>query len=66
MNMQKKSIRFDLPISINSTSKVILRKIDTHSLKGFAGYTKQYYLNSYEDICTIPMCYICGRNYINT
>ncbi len=58
----KKCIRFHLPISINSTSKVILSKIDTHSLNGFAGYIKQYYLNSYEDTCTIPMCYICGRN----
>ncbi len=50
----KKCIRFHLPISINSTSKVILSKIDSHNLKDFAGYIKQYYLNSYEDICTIP------------
>ncbi len=45
MNMLNKNcIRFHLPISINSTSKVILNKIDARSLKGFAGYIKQHYL----------------------
>ena len=58
----RKCIRYHLPVSINSTSTEILNKINTHSLKGFAGYIKQYYLKSYEDICTIPTCYICARN----
>ncbi len=57
----KKSIRFNLPIVINNTSRQIIDKIDTHSLKGFSGYVKQHTLSNYDDICTIQNCYVCGR-----
>ncbi len=45
MNMQNKCIRYDLPILVNNTTKEILSKIDTHNLRSFAGYIKQYYMN---------------------
>ncbi len=34
----KKCIQYDLPVLVNSSPKEILDKIDTHSLRGFAGY----------------------------
>ncbi len=49
-------------MAINSTPLIIIEKIDTHSLQGFAGYTKQYLLQSYQELCTIVNCYICARN----
>ncbi len=58
----KKCIRYNLPILVNNTTREILCKIDTHSLRSFAGYIKQYYMNSYQVNCTIPQCYICNKN----
>jgi hypothetical protein len=58
----KKCIRYDLPVVINSTPRQILTKIEPHSLRGFTGYIKQHFLNSYQVNCTIPGCYICARN----
>ncbi len=55
----KKTIRYNLPIVVNSTTREILDKIDTHSLNGFAGYTKRFILNSYNDTCNIQNCYVC-------
>ncbi len=49
-------------ILVNNTTREILSKIDTHSLSGFAGYIKQYYMNSYQVNCIIPQCYICNKN----
>ncbi len=56
-------IRHDLPQLINSTPIKILEKIDSHCLKGFAAYIKTFFINSYQDICTIPNCYICSRQF---
>ncbi len=57
----KKCIRYDLPMLVNNIPKKNLNKIDTHSLRGFAGYIKRYYLNFYHDSCNIHHCYICSR-----
>ncbi len=57
----KRSIRYELRLTVNSTPIEILSKINIHSLRGFAGYIKHYYLNSYQAICTIPRCYICAE-----
>ena len=57
----KCSIRFDIPKLINATPAAILEKINTHSLKGFSWYVKQYIIRNYEDTCTIDNCYICSR-----
>ena len=58
----KKCIRFHLPHVINSTPNIILDKINTHSLQGFAYYIKKYMLQSYQEQCTLENCYICSRN----
>ncbi len=48
---------------VNNTIREILSKIDTHSLGDFAGYIKQYYINSYQVNFIIPQCYICNKNF---
>jgi hypothetical protein len=58
----KKCIRYHLPKVINDTPAIILDKIDTHSLKGFANYIKFSILQSYQQTCLIVNCYICNRN----
>ncbi len=45
---------------ISNSPKAILDKIDTHSLEGFARYIKSYILQSYQEICTVVNCYMCG------
>ncbi len=58
----KKSLRYNLPIVVNSTISEITDKINTHSLPGFAGYIKNHYLSMYQEECQILNCYICNRN----
>ena len=55
----KKSLRYCLPNTINSTPMIIKEKIFTHSLKGFSLYFKNSLILSYSDICTVPNCYVC-------
>ena len=44
-----------------------LDKIDTHSLNGFTNYVKLFLLQTYQDTCTVPNCYICSlSNTLNT
>ncbi len=54
----KQCIRYDLPMVINSTPLIILEKMYTPSLQGFARYIKQYLLQSYQELCTTVNCYI--------
>ena len=56
-----RSIRHNLPLVVNDTSPEILEKINTHSLQGFAGYTKYRFLDRYNEECEIVNCYICNR-----
>ncbi len=58
----KRCLRFDLPRLVNDTPAIILDKIDTHSPNGFSWYVKQYFINNYQEHCTITNCYICSRN----
>ena len=49
------------------TGLFILDKIDTHSLNGFTNYVKLFLLQTYQDTCTVPNCYICSlSNTLNT
>lgn len=57
----KKCLRFNLPITVNSTPDIILDKIGTHSLAGFSWFIKEYTLNLYSMVCTIENCYICSK-----
>ncbi len=58
----KKCLRYDVIKIINNTPALILNKIETHSLNGFAGYIKHTMLQSYQETCIIINCYICNRN----
>lgn len=55
------SVRNYLPRFLDSVSKSIIDKIDTHSFQGFKGYCKTFYINCYDDQCTTINCYICSR-----
>ena len=55
----EKCIRYQLPKIINSTSKSITDKINTHSYYGFSNYVKLSFLNDYETECNIENCYVC-------
>ena len=57
-----KRVRIYLPTLENSTPTVLLEKIATHSLQGFALNLKKYFILQYSDICSIPNCYICRHN----
>ena len=56
-----KCLRYIVPVFVGSASELVLDKIHTHSLKGFAHYCKITYLNMYKSECTKENCYICGR-----
>jgi hypothetical protein len=56
-----KCLRYFVPKLLQDTPEIILEKINTHSIKGFAQYCKTYFLNQYPASCTKENCYICGR-----
>ena len=58
----EKCLRYATPKLINETDGIIIDKVNTHSLQGFCSYIKQYYVNQYEVLCSIPNCYICNQN----
>ena len=58
----KKCIRYNIPITINSTSDVILDKIKTHSISGFTQYIKNHLVNQYSVNCQIADCYVCNHS----
>jgi hypothetical protein len=53
-------LRFKIPQALNTTEPIVKNKIFTHSLPGFTNYFKTFYINKYEEICSIPNCYICN------
>ena len=55
----KRSIRHDIPRTVNDSPHIIKDKILTHSLQGFTNYTKAHYLQSYLSQCMEINCYIC-------
>ena len=56
----KHSLRYTLPRTINNTPNIIINKIYTHSLHGFATYIKNFFIQTYNIVpCTIINCYIC-------
>ncbi len=55
-------IRYNLPKFINSMPNNIIDKVHTHSLAGFSKYAKNHFIQSYQELCTVPNCFICMRN----
>jgi hypothetical protein len=56
------TIRYFIPSLVNETNSCITDKITTHSYSGFSKYIKLTWIDAYVETCTIPNCYICGRN----
>ena len=56
----RRCLRNHISVVINSTPKVVIDKVHTHSYKGFALYTKKSILSSYSVDCLIENCYICN------
>ena len=52
----------DVSNIVNDTPHIILDKIDTHSLNGFTNYVKLFLLQTYQDTCTVPNCYVYVRS----
>ena len=46
----KHSLRYTLPRTINNTPNIILNKIYTHSLHGFATYIKNFFIQTYSSM----------------
>lgn len=57
----KQSLRYSLTNLVNTTPRIIIDKILTHSYHGFSNYTKTHFLNNYNMTCNIQHCYICNR-----
>ena len=55
----KKSIRYRIPQTFNTTLNFLKDKILTHSFRQFSKITKNHFLESYSDICIIRNCFIC-------
>ena len=53
------SVRNHLYTFLRTVPPLIINKVDTHSLSGFTNYSKNHYVNSYEEECKIVNCYIC-------
>ena len=51
-------IKLNITNIVNDTPRIILDKIDTHSLNGFTNYVKLFLLQTYQDTCrpTVPNC----------
>jgi hypothetical protein len=58
----RKTIRHKIPILFRNLPRNVTEKTSTHSLDGFSGYLKRHLLSKYSVNCTIPNCYVCGRN----
>ena len=59
----KKCLKYNLPHSINahSINAIVVEKIQTHSLRGFTTYAKQFHIQKYTDTCAIQNCYSCNQ-----
>ena len=65
--LAQKSLKLNITNIVNGTPDIILDKIDTHSLNGFTNYVKLFLLQTYQDTCIVPNCYICSlSNTLNT
>ena len=57
----KNAMRYRYPVIFNNMDSNYKAKISTHSLNGLKFYVKRCCIQSYETLCSIPNCYICGH-----
>ena len=58
----KKTLKYNLPYTINNTPHIVKDKVNTHSFQGFSLYVKQYLIRKYNTNCISLNCYICEQN----
>ena len=58
----KKTLKYNLPCTINNTPHIVKDKVNTHSFQGFSLYVKQYLIRKYNTNCISRNCYICEQN----
>ena len=56
----KNCLRNYISTVINTTPKIVIEKIHTHSFDGFSRYAKMHFLSQYQTECTIINCYSCN------
>ena len=57
----EKCIRYYVPSLIKTLPSCITEKFETHSYSGLSSYAKKYFINRYQDVCTVPNCYVCNN-----
>ena len=57
----KNCIRYYIPNLITNIPPCIKDKLLTHSFHGFSTYAKSFFVNMYQEHCTIQNCYICNN-----
>ena len=58
----KKTLKYNLPYTINNTPHIVKDKVNTHSFQGFSLYVKQYLIRKYNTNCISLNCYMCEQN----
>ena len=54
-------IRYYIPKLLSTLPTRVKEKIHTHSYTGFCMYVKTYFVDQYNDSCSIIHCYICSN-----
>lgn len=60
--LANKRLRIYLPKLLQTTDRLILDKVASHSLQGYSNYIKRFFIDRYSNECLIENCYICNRN----
>ena len=59
----QKSLKMNIKYIVNDTPRIILDNIDIHnSLNELTNYVKLFLLQTYQDTCTVPNCYVRSQN----
>ena len=62
----QKSLKMNITYIVNDTPRIILDNIDIHSLNELTNYVKLFLLQTYQDMCTVPNCYVRSQILVNT
>ena len=54
-------IRYYIPKLLSTLPTRVTEKIHTHCYTGFCKYVKKYFVDQYNDSCSIKHCYICSN-----
>jgi hypothetical protein len=55
------SLKYKLPILLNTNETHIIEKVHTHNEQGFSIYVKNDIISKYSEHCSITNCYICNN-----